>query len=184
MDYLHQHWLTSGTAVGAVHFITASLGLLLGLGVLLLKPGSRLHKTAGYVFVPLLVLVNLSALFIHQLGFRWGPFHLIIPFSLWALYRGLKPFYQKAPMDYATKMRYHTSGMVAAALGLWAAFVAEFSVRTPALGRLLVGLPFDTFWVLTIEGFAIALLFRFLIRAVTSSQLRRLGLSPAPAARG
>lgn len=70
MDYLYQHWLTSQTFVGAAHFISASLGLLLGFGVLLLPPGSRIHKTAGYVFVPVLLLVNVSAVFIHQLGFR------------------------------------------------------------------------------------------------------------------
>jgi len=179
MDYLHRYWLTSQTVVGAVHFITASLGLLLGLGVLLLRAGSRLHKVAGYGFVVVLVVVNLSALFIHQLGFRWGPFHLIIPFSLWALYKGLRPFYGQQRPAYADRMRAHTSGMVAAALGLWAAFAAEFSVRTPALGRLLEAVPFDRVWVLTIEGFAIAFAFRYLIRIITRRQLRRLGLAAA-----
>ena len=180
MHYLNQHWLTSGTLVGAVHFGTASLGLLLGLGILLLQPGSRLHKTAGYLFVPLLLAVNLSALFIHQLGFRLGPFHLIIPFSLWALYQGMRPFYQKKKLDFAAKMEAHVRGMVAGALGLWAAFAAEFTVRTPAVGHLLEALPFDRVWVLTIEGFAIALSFRYLIRVMTAYQLRRL-LPPRPA---
>ena len=179
MHYLHQYWLTSRTLVGAVHFSTAALGLLLGLGILLLQPGSRLHKMAGYLFVPLLLAVNLSALFIHQLGFRWGPFHLLIPFSLWALYQGMRPFYQKQKPDFAAKMRAHVRGMVTGALGLWAAFAAEFTVRTPAIGHLLAALPFDRVWVLTIEGLSIALLFRYLIRVMTTYQLRRL-LSPRP----
>ncbi|RZJ94386.1 MAG: DUF2306 domain-containing protein [Hymenobacter sp.] len=174
MDYLHQHWLTSQTFVGAAHFISASLGLLLGLGVLFLQPGSKLHKTAGYVFVPVLLLVNLSAVFIHQMGFRWGPFHMLIPFSLWALYQGMRPFYQKKQLDYPTKMRYHVRGMVSGALGLWAAFTAEFTVRTPAIGHFLGMLPFDKFWVLTIQGLSIALFFRYLIRIMSNYQLRRL----------
>ncbi len=180
MHYLHQHWLTSRTLVGAVHFSTASLRLLLGLGILLLQPGSRLHKAAGYLFVPLLLAVNFSALLIHQLGFRWGPFHLLIPFPLWALYQGMRHFYQKEKLDFAAKMRAHVQGMVAGALGLWAAFAAEFTVRTPAIGQLLAALPFDRVWVLTTEGLTIALLFRYLIRVMTAYQLRRL-LNPRPA---
>ena len=49
MEYLHQHWLTSQTITGLIHFITATLGLVLGLGILVLKPGSKIHKISGYI---------------------------------------------------------------------------------------------------------------------------------------
>src|SRR4051812_4063588 len=119
MDYLHQYWLTSKTIVGVIHFISAVIGLPLGLGILFLKPGSKLHKQAGYVFIPVLILVNLSALFIHEMGMRFGPFHILIPFSLYSLFMGVRPLYSK--MEREEKLKYHIRGMLAAALGLWAA---------------------------------------------------------------
>jgi hypothetical protein len=37
---------------GTVHVIAATLGLILGLGILFLRPGSKLHVRAGYLLVP------------------------------------------------------------------------------------------------------------------------------------
>jgi uncharacterized membrane protein len=177
MNYIHHYWLTSHTISGTIHFITAIIGLILGLGILFLKPGSKKHKIAGYIFIPVLICVNLSVITVNQMGSIFGsigPFHLIIPFSLYALYKGMRPFMSSAPSK--TKIQDHVKGMVAAALGLWAAFVAEFIVRTPILTKILFLIPINHFWLLTIEGFSIVFVFMFLIKRVSKYQLKRMNL--------
>jgi uncharacterized membrane protein len=174
MDYLNTYWLTSQTLIGLIHFISASIGLPLGLGIIFLKPGSKTHKQCGYIFIVVLVIVNVSAIFIHQMGARFGPFHILIPFSLYALFKGIKPFYTK--MDKVQKLKFHIRGMLAAALGLWAAFFAELVARTPALREFLFSFGENKFLILTIEGFVFVGLFILLINRLKKRQFRRLGL--------
>ncbi len=172
--YLQQHWLTSQSVSGLIHFISATLGLILGLGILFLKPGSRTHRILGYIFVPILLTVNISALFIHEMGMAFGPFHYIIPFSLYFLFIGVRPFLVK--MERVKKLKDHVGGMVGAALGLWAAFCAELVARTPSLNKFLFAFSDNTFWVGTIEGFFFVGLFILIIMRVKKHQFRRLGL--------
>jgi uncharacterized membrane protein len=174
MEYLHQHWLTSQTITGLIHFITATLGLVLGLGILVLKPGSKIHKISGYIFIPILLTVNISGLFVHEMGMFFGPFHFIIPFSLYFLFLGVKPFLFK--MTGKQKLKTHIRGMVGVALGLWAAFCAELVARTPSLSKFLFSFGDNTFWISTIEGFAFVLIFIFIIKKVNNIQFKRLGL--------
>jgi uncharacterized membrane protein len=174
MDVLHKYWLTSHTIVGLVHFISAVIGLILGLGILFLIPGSKLHKRAGYIFIPVLIIVNISALFIHQMSKTFGPFHVLIPFSLYALFMGVKPLYTK--MERERKLKYHIRGMLAAALGLWAAFCAEFIARTPFLKRSLYAFGDNPFLAVTIEGFLFVVLFILIINKLKKRQYKRIGL--------
>lgn len=173
-NYIEEYWLTSHTISGTIHFVSATIGLFLGLGILFLKPGSKIHKTAGYIFIPVLLIVNISALFIHEMGMQFGPFHFLIPFSLYFLYLGIKPFI--FDIKGKERLKLHIKGMVAAAIGLWAAFVAESLVRTPAIGEYLLTLGNNPFWILTIEGFSIAFLFTFIIKKVYTYQYKKLGL--------
>jgi uncharacterized membrane protein len=174
MDILHKYWLTSGTIIGIVHFISAAIGLPLGLGIIFLKPGSKIHKLAGYIFIPILIIVNLSALFIHEMGKPFGPFHILIPFSLYALFIGIRPFYSK--MERERKLKYHIRGMLAAALGLWAAFFAELIARTPVLRRSIYIFGDNTFLSLTVESFLFVGLFIFVINRLKKRQYKRIGL--------
>jgi uncharacterized membrane protein len=174
MDTIHQYWLTSHTIVGLIHFVSAVVGLPLGLGILFLKPGSKIHKRAGYVFIPILIIVNISALFIHQMGSTFGPFHILIPFSLYSLFLGVRPLYSK--MDRVKKIKYHIRGMLAAALGLWAAFCAEFIARTPALRNLLSAFGDNSYLIVTVEGFLFVGLFILLINKLKKRQYKRIGL--------
>jgi uncharacterized membrane protein len=169
MDYLHQHWLTSHSVSGLIHFTTCCIGLVLGLGILFLHPGSKIHKIAGYVFIPTLLIANFSAFFIHEMGMTFGPFHYLIPFSLFFLFRGIRPFLM--PMERVKKLKTHIRGMVGASLGLWAAFCAELVARTPSLNKLLFSFGGNSFWVSTIEGFFFVFLF--------NRQFKRLGLDKA-----
>ena len=174
MNYLNEHWLTSQSISGLVHFVSASLGLVLGLGILFLQPGSKIHKTAGYIFIPSVVILNSSALFIHQMGVLFGPFHYLIPVSLVSLFFGVRPFMFK--MTGVRRIKCHIRGMVGAALGLWAAFFAELVARTPALNKFLFAFGDNVFWVATVEGFAFVLIFIVIIMKVTKHQFARLGL--------
>jgi uncharacterized membrane protein len=174
MDYINNHWLTSQTAIGLIHFITAIIGLILGLGILFLRPGSKSHKIAGYFFIPILLTVNISALYIHEMGMAFGPFHFLIPFSLYYLFLGVKPFLSKNTSS--IKIKTHIKGMVGAALGLWAAFFAELVARTPIISKLLLPIGKNIFWIGTIEGFAFVLIFIFIIQKVNIRQYKRLNL--------
>lgn len=173
-DYLQQHWLTSQSISGLIHFTSASIGLFLGLGILFLRPGSKTHKIAGYIFIPTLIIVNLSALFVHEMGMRFGPFHYLIPFSLFFLFLGVRPLFTK--MERKRKLKQHIKGMVGAALGLWAAFFAELVARTPAVNHFLFAFGDNTFWISTIEAFAFVLIFICIITTVIKSQITRLKL--------
>jgi uncharacterized membrane protein len=175
MEYLNQHWLTSQTFAGLIHFTTSTIGLILGLGILFLKPGSKTHKIFGYTFIPILLTVNISALFVHEMGMTFGPFHFLIPFSLYFLFIGIKPFITK--MKGQQKLKTHIRGMVGAALGLWAAFFAEIVARTPSIIKFLLSFSTNTFWVGTIEGFIFVIVFIFIIKKVNKIQFERLGLT-------
>lgn len=174
MDILQKYWLTSHSTIGVIHFIAAIIGLPLGLGILFLKPGSKIHKKLGYIFIFILTVVNVSAIFIHQMNGTFGPFHIIIPFSLYSLFMGVKPIYSK--IGKIEKLKYHIRGMLAAALGLWAAFCAELFARVPVLRSLLDGIGKNQFVVLTVVGFLFVGLFIFIINRLKIVQYRRLGI--------
>lgn len=174
MDYINQHWLTSNTIFGLTHFVTATMGLILGLGILFLQPGSKTHKLAGYIFIPILLLVNVSALFVHEMGMTFGPFHYLIPFSLFYLFLGVKPFLFKT--NGQARLKIHIKGMVGAALGLWAAFFAELFARTPSINKILLPSGENSFWIQTIEGFIFVLIFIYIIQKVNNRQFARINL--------
>ncbi|MDM1073553.1 DUF2306 domain-containing protein [Empedobacter brevis] len=172
MNYLETYWLTSKSMIGAVHFLSASVGLGVGLLILILRPGTKLHKRLGYIFVSVLLCVNITALFIHELGMRFGPFHYMIPFSVWSLYRGIRPFISKKFKG--DRIAVHIKGMVAAALGLWAAFFAELFVRVPVIREVTLPKTANPVVGLTIVGVFFFLLFVVLIFYVTKFQLKRI----------
>lgn len=174
MEFLNQYWLTSHSLEGVLHFSSSILGLILGLGILFLKPGSKIHKLSGYVFIPTLVIVNISALFIHELGVRFGPFHYIIPFSLFYLGRGVYPFIFN--VEKSKRLKMHIKGMVGASLGLWAAFFAEFVARTPDIKNFFFPSSGNSFWISTLVGFFFVFLFMYIISKINKIQLKRVGI--------
>jgi len=67
-----------------LHALGAVAALMLGLAQLFLRKGGRWHRSAGYVWVALMVGVAVSSFWIH--GFRsFGPFSLIHVLSLLTL---------------------------------------------------------------------------------------------------
>ncbi len=74
----------SGLSI-TIHSFAAITALVLGMGQLVLRKGTRLHHAAGYIWVALLGGVAISSFWIHDL--RWiGPLSPIHLLSVWALY--------------------------------------------------------------------------------------------------
>ena len=74
-----------------LHVGTAISSLLFGLGVVLLRKGTRLHKQLGYAYFFNMLGLNLSAFFIYQLTGHFGPFHSAARASLVTLSAGFIP---------------------------------------------------------------------------------------------
>jgi uncharacterized membrane protein len=118
---------------GAFHVVMAIVGLVTGAYLLLNVKGTKLHKSIGYVFTVALVTVNVSALFIYD--FNDGSpsvFHYLIIVSMFCLLYGLYPMLKKPAKP--DRIIQHFTGMIGAALGLWAAGATEYFVRELATG--------------------------------------------------
>lgn len=118
---------------GAFHVIMALVGLITGAYLLMVPKGTKTHKLIGYIFTIALIIVNVSALFIYD--FNKGKvsiFHYLIIVSLFFLFYGLYPILPKNRKPGSIKK--HFTGMIGAALGLWAAGATEYFVRELSKG--------------------------------------------------
>lgn len=143
------NWIHS--AEGVFHLTASLLGLLSGTYLLIAKKGSKAHWFIGRIFGFSLIIVNLSALFIYDFNDgRIGPFHYLIPVSLFFLIYGWLPMLKKKKSP--KFMNRHIVGMIGASLGLWAAGATEYYFRElvttntsknlQVLYSLLISLPF------------------------------------------
>lgn len=76
----------------APHAIMALAALCLGLLQMYRSKGTASHRFIGYIWVALMTGVAVSALFIHTLNLWQGfsPIHLLIPITLFGLWRGIQ----------------------------------------------------------------------------------------------
>lgn len=75
-----------------LHALAAIVALGMGTAQLLLPKGTRQHRLVGYGFISLMAATAISSLFISTIR-MWGPFspiHLLVPLTLWTIYRGWK----------------------------------------------------------------------------------------------
>jgi len=73
-----------------LHAVSALAAFFVGLGLLLSTKGNRRHRVAGRVFVGLMVLVAISAIFIQELSdgrFSWV--HVLVPVTLVSVWRAV-----------------------------------------------------------------------------------------------
>ena len=112
--------------ISNLHIVSASLALLTAAVVLLAPKGPVFHKLAGYIFAVAILLVNISAAFMYKLTGHFNFLHVFIFISMFSLIYGLVPAILKKPQNW---LRLHISGMTGAALGVWAAGMAEFTIR-------------------------------------------------------
>lgn len=113
---------------GVLHLTSSIIGLVSGTYLLIAPKGSKMHWLIGRVFAVSLIIVNISALFIYDFNDgKIGPFHYLIPVSLFFLFYGWIPMLKKTKAP--NFMNKHIIGMIGASLGLWAAGATEYYFR-------------------------------------------------------
>ncbi|MFN8314473.1 MAG: hypothetical protein U0289_16835 [Cyclobacteriaceae bacterium] len=115
--------------LGAIHLFFSLLSLIGGSIVLLLPKGNRRHKQMGYLYLACMVIVNASSLGIYRLTGTFGVFHVAAIVSFLTLIGGMIPLFLPGLDRQSRGM--HLWFMYYSVLGLYAAFVAEISVRIP-----------------------------------------------------
>jgi uncharacterized membrane protein len=75
--------LTASPAI-QVHAFAAMTAFALGIVQLAAPKGTLPHRTLGWIWVALMLIVSISAFFIHQLRMwgQWSPIHLLAIFTL------------------------------------------------------------------------------------------------------
>jgi uncharacterized membrane protein len=70
-----------------VHAFAAMSAFALGVVQLAAPKGSLPHRTLGWIWVTLMLIVSISAFFIHQIRLwgEWSPIHLLAIFTLFVL---------------------------------------------------------------------------------------------------
>ena len=116
---------------GLVHALIGLVALLVGLAVITLPKGTRLHRKVGFAYVTAMAALNLTALWIFDLTGRFNPFHFAAIISLATIIAGWLPVAYRRPREW---MVLHGIVMGWAYVGLVAAFLAEIAVRVPGIG--------------------------------------------------
>lgn len=112
------------------HIGTAVSALIIGLGVVLVRKGTRLHKQLGYAYFFNMLGLNISALFIYRLTGHFGPFHGAALASLLTLIAGFVPAYLHFPRGRWLDLHYEFMNW--SYVGLIAAGVSEAATRLPS----------------------------------------------------
>lgn len=68
-----------------LHAMMAILAIILGGVQLYLKKGTKLHRTLGWIWVALMLVVSVSSFFIHEIKL-WGQYSPIHLLSLWTIF--------------------------------------------------------------------------------------------------
>ena len=112
---------------GVAHTWFAVASLILGIGVLVLRKGTELHRVLGIVYVLSLFGVNMTALTIYRVFGGFGAFHVLAVISLAILLTGFGAVYLRQPRH--AWLQYHYYFMAWSYVGLCAAAGAELAVR-------------------------------------------------------
>ena len=123
------------STVGFIHLLSALLAMVAGSIVLLNTKGGLFHKRIGYVYVALMVVLNVTAFMIYHLFGKFGPFHALAILSMVGIAGGMVPVLLKQRIS--VWIFYHYNFMSWSVVGLYAAFWSELFTRT---------LPMKQFW--------------------------------------
>ena len=103
-----------------LHAIFAILAIPLGLVIFLNKKGTSNHKLLGWIWIVLLVIVSISAIFIQTLNSgQYSLIHLLIPFTLVSLIYAIwsiRMFKETKKINYRYSHRYTMIGLYLGAL--------------------------------------------------------------------
>jgi uncharacterized membrane protein len=117
------------STLGWIHTIFGIVALLAGTAVILLRKGTRWHRTLGHVYLTNMLALNVTALFIYKLYGRFGPFHWMALGSLLTLIVGMIPVFTRRPKGGWLEL--HAAFINGSYVGLVAATAAEITSRIP-----------------------------------------------------
>lgn len=111
--------------IALLHVAAAILALTTSALVLGRPKGTRLHRRVGYLFFAAMVAVNATAALLYNLTGQVNLLHGFIVLSLLSLLKGMLAVWRRQPGWF----QQHRQGMIAAAIGVWAAGAAELTIR-------------------------------------------------------
>lgn len=115
--------------IGLIHLIFSILSLVFGTWSLIARKGTKAHRRVGYAYAISMTLLLVTAFMIYRLFGRFGVFHVAAIVSTVTLFAGMIPVILRQPRK--SWLNLHFSSMYWSVMGLYAAFVAEMSVRLP-----------------------------------------------------
>jgi uncharacterized membrane protein len=118
------------STLGWIHTIFGLTALLAGTAVVLIRKGTRWHRTLGHVYLTSMVSLNATGLFIYNLYGHFGPFHWMAISSLIILAAGMVPVFTRRPKQ--RWLEIHAVLINGSFIGLVAATAAEITSRIPA----------------------------------------------------
>lgn len=78
------------TLILSLHALPGLIALILGGVVLLSKKGTKIHKKRGYVWLGLMILISLTAIFIQEINpGSYSLIHLLIPWTIFSIIFGI-----------------------------------------------------------------------------------------------
>lgn len=117
------------STIGLIHVIASILSLIFGTVVLLTGKGTQPHKSIGYGYALMMLIVNGTAFGLYGLFGKFGPFHVAALVSLATLVAGMLPVMLRK----SNWLIQHFSFMYYSVIGLYAAFASEVIVRIPGI---------------------------------------------------
>lgn len=119
------------STLGWIHMIFGIVALLAGTVVVMIRKGTRWHRTLGHVYLTSMIALNATALAIYNLYGHFGPFHWLALSSLFTLIAGMVPVFTRRPKS--RWLEWHAVFITVSFIGLVAATAAEITSRIPGL---------------------------------------------------
>ena len=157
------------STLGWIHTIFGTVALVAGTAVLLMRKGTRWHRTLGHIFLTSMIALNIISFFMYGLFGRFGPFHWMAVASLITLLAGMVPVLTRRPKGRWLEL--HGAFISGAYVGLIAATAAEVTSRIPG-GWHSFSAPITAVTTLIIIGIGVTLIHLNLHQAA--------GRTPAP----
>ena len=117
--------------LGWILMIFGIVALLAGTAVVLMRKGTRWHRTLGRIYLTSMISLNVTALFIYNLYGHFDPFHWLSLSSLLTLIAGMIPVFTRRPKG--RWLEFHAILINISFIGLVAATAAEITSRIPGL---------------------------------------------------
>jgi len=116
-------------ALGSIHVVFGLCALMMGTLVVLMRKGTRYHRTIGHLYFASMLGLNVTGLLIYRLTGKFNFFHASALFSLAFLLIGLGSVVLLRPRkEWLERHAYFMSGSY---VGLIAAAASEVAARVP-----------------------------------------------------